>query len=190
MRYFYQTNGLNPLVLGLFAAATATTLALPQGAPVQEEGWLNLTVIHTNDVHSRVDPANDFGVSCTAQDIATGQCYGGTARHKTVIDRLRQGTKHSLLLDGGDEGTLFYTYYKGNVTAQVMNQLCYDVGTIGNHEWDNGPDVLGHYWPKLKFPIVCANIDFSKNPELGKLVKPYHIFEDLSIGVIGYITNE
>ena len=78
---------------------------------------------------------------------------------------------------------------QGNVTAKVMNELGYDVSTIGNHEWDNGPDNLGRYWPKLQFPIVCANIDFSKNPELGKLVKPYYIFEDLGVGVIGYITN-
>ena len=70
-----------------------------------------------------------------------------------------------------------------------MNELGYDLGTIGNHEWDDGPANLGRYWPKLQFPIVCANIDFSKNPELGKWVKPYHIFEDLGVAVIGYITN-
>ncbi|KAK5828649.1 5'-nucleotidase [Linnemannia elongata] len=176
---------------------TATAFVLPESARrdvapvVANDGWLNLTVIHTNDVHSRVDPANEFGVSCTDQDRASGHCYGGTARHKTVIERLRKANQHSLLLDGGDEfqGTLFYTYYKGNVTAQVMNELGYDLGTIGNHEWDNGPDNLGRYWPKLNFPIVCANIDFTKNPELGKLVKPYHIFEDLGVAVIGYITN-
>ncbi|KAG9320478.1 hypothetical protein KVV02_002335 [Mortierella alpina] len=167
-----------------------STLALPTSEKVvKNDDWLNLSVIHTNDVHSRVDPANDFGVGCTADDITTGHCYGGTARHKTVIEGLRKASKHSLLLDGGDEGTLFYTYYKGNVTAQVMNELGYDLGTIGNHEWDNGPETLRRYWPQLKFPIVCANIDFSKNPELGKLVKPYHIFEDIGVAVIGYITN-
>ncbi|KAF9107700.1 hypothetical protein BGX29_005217 [Mortierella sp. GBA35] len=180
-------------VLCLTAVVT-TAFALPRRdiAPVvSKDGWLNLTVIHTNDVHSRVDPANEVGVSCTKQDRLTGHCYGGTARHKTVIERLRKANQHSLLLDGGDEfqGTLFYTYYKGNVTAQVMNELGYDLGTIGNHEWDNGPDNLASYWPKLKFPIVCANVDFSNNPELGKLVKPYHIFEDLGVAVIGYITN-
>ncbi|KAF9133782.1 hypothetical protein BGW39_008959 [Mortierella sp. 14UC] len=167
-------------------ATTATASVLPQAARryvtpvVANEGWLNLTVIHTNDVHSRVDPANEVGVSCSDHDRATGHCYGGSARHKTVIERLRKANQHSLLLDGGDEG---------NVTAQVMNELGYDLGTIGNHEWDNGPDNLGRYWPKLKFPIVCANIDFTNNPELGKLVKPYHIFEDLGVAIIGYITN-
>ncbi|KAF8979722.1 hypothetical protein BGZ46_005125 [Entomortierella lignicola] len=163
-------------VLCLAIAATVTS-ALPT---TSNDGWLNLTVIHTNDVHSRVDPANEFGVSCTSQDIATGHCYGGTARHKTVIERLRNSNQHSLLLDGGDEG---------NVTAEVMNELGYDLGTIGNHEWDNGPENLGRYWPKLKFPIVCANVDLSKNPELEKWVKPYHIFDDIGVAVIGYITN-
>ncbi|KAF9278188.1 hypothetical protein BGZ68_008741 [Mortierella alpina] len=167
-----------------------STLALPTSDKVvKNDDWLSLSVIHTNDVHSRVDPANDFGVSCTDDDIETGHCYGGTARHKTVIEGLRKASKHSLLLDGGDEGTLFYTYYKGNVTAQVMNELGYDLATIGNHEWDNGPETLRRYWPQLKFPVVCANIDFTKNPELGKLVKPYHIFEDIGVAVIGYITN-
>ncbi|KAG0238225.1 hypothetical protein BGW42_006505 [Actinomortierella wolfii] len=158
---------------------------------VADDGWLNLTVIHTNDVHARVDPVNYQGVACSQADIASGRCYGGSARHKTIIDGLRQNAQHSLLLDGGDEfqGTLFYTYYKGSITADVLNTLGYDVVTIGNHEWDDGPDNLARYWPKLKMPVVCANIDFSKNPELGKLVKPYHIFEDLKLGVIGYITN-
>ena len=78
---------------------------------------------------------------------------------------------------------------QGNVTAEVMNELGYDLATIGNHEWDNGPENLGQYWPKLKFPIVCANVDLTKYPELDKWVKPYHIFEDLGIAVIGYITN-
>ncbi|KAF9898124.1 hypothetical protein BX616_004459, partial [Lobosporangium transversale] len=71
----------------------------------------------------------------------------------------------------------------------VMNELGYDLTTIGNHEWDNGPANLGRFWSKLKFPIVCANVDLSKNPELQKWVKPYHIFEDLGLAVIGYITN-
>ncbi|KAF9161225.1 hypothetical protein DFQ26_004764 [Actinomortierella ambigua] len=158
---------------------------------VDDDGWLNLTVIHTNDVHARLDPVNDQGVACSKADIASGHCYGGSARHKTIIDQLRNNAQHSLLLDGGDQfqGTLFYTYYRGNVTAEVVNDLGYDVVTIGNHEWDDGPANLGRYWPKLKMPVVCANIDFSKNPDLGKLVKPYHIFEDLKLGVIGYITN-
>ncbi|KAF9427434.1 hypothetical protein BGZ94_004922 [Podila epigama] len=168
-------------VLSALGLTASLVSALPQQFN-EKDGWLDLRVVHTNDIHSRYLPVNDVGVSCTEDDVAQGHCYGGSARHKTVIDRLRSASKHSLLLDGGDE-------FQGNVTAAVMNELGYDVSTIGNHEWDDGPDNLGRYWPKLKFPVVCANIDFSKNPELGQWVKPYHIFEDLGVGVIGYITN-
>ncbi|KAF9351366.1 hypothetical protein BGX34_000638 [Mortierella sp. NVP85] len=177
----------------LLAASIASTItsALPQ--PRWNDEWLNLTVIHTNDVHSRVDPANSVGVSCNSEDIAAGHCYGGTARHKTVIDGLRNANKHSLLLDGGDEvrfqGTLFYTYYRGTVTAEVLNELGYDLATIGNHEWDDGPENLGRYWARTKYPIICANVDLSKYPHLAKFVKPYHIFEDIGVAVIGYITG-
>ncbi|CAO3571360.1 unnamed protein product [Mortierella alpina] len=181
----------NPLHLApLLLASTAAVLSFSQ-AQTDNNGWLNLTVIHTNDVHARIDPSNTLGVSCTADDIAKGTCYGGAARHKTVIDQLRKGKQNSLLLDGGDEfqGTLYYTYYKGNVTAQVMNALGYDLTTIGNHEWDDGPGTVGKFWPQLKMPVVCANCDFSKEPELAKWVKPYHIFENLGVAVIGYITQ-
>ncbi|KAF9301183.1 hypothetical protein BGZ74_007023 [Mortierella antarctica] len=171
--------------IGKTVLSTLALAALTSALPLQfneQEGWLDLRVVHTNDVHSRYLPVNDFGVSCTEQDVAEGHCYGGSARHKTVIDRLRSASKHSLLLDGGDE-------FQGNVTASVMNELGYDLSTIGNHEWDDGPANLARYWPKVQFPIVCANVDFTKNPELGKWVKPYHIFEDLDVAVIGYITN-
>ncbi|KAG9293103.1 hypothetical protein G9A89_016465 [Geosiphon pyriformis] len=151
-----------------------------------------MTIIHTNDVHSRVDQINEAATDCTPEQFAKSQCYGGTARHKTVIDRLRRrGKFFSLLMDGGDEfqGTMFYTYYKGNVTSQVMNLLGYNITAIGNHEFDNGPDVLAEHFKRLNAYIVCANIDASKNPNLGQYIKPYHIFEEYGIAVIGYITK-
>ncbi|KAF9945506.1 hypothetical protein BGZ65_010655, partial [Modicella reniformis] len=172
-------------------ALVATAAVLSQAhAQADDNGLFNLNIIHTNDIHARVDPVNDVGSACTADDIAKGNCYGGTARHKTLIQQLRKGKKNSLLLDGGDEfqGTPFYTYFKGNVSAEVMNELGYNLTTVGNHEWDDGPTIVARYWEKLKMPIVCANIDLTKNPELAKLVKPYHIFTDLGIAIIGYIT--
>lgn len=84
-------------------ALAAAAAVLSQAHAQADNGWLNLTVIHTNDVHARVDPINDLGAACTAQDISGGRCYGGTARHKTLIQQLRKGKQHSLLLDGGDE---------------------------------------------------------------------------------------
>ncbi|KAF9349694.1 hypothetical protein BGX26_012050 [Mortierella sp. AD094] len=184
----HSTGRLARLARLIPLALVATTAVLQQTSAQTDNGWLNLTVIHTNDIHARLDPANSLGVACTATDIAQGNCYGGAARHKTLVQQLRKGKQNSLVLDGGDEGTLFYNYYKGNVTAEVMNEVGYDLSTIGNHEWDDGPSVAARYWAKLKMPVVCANIDLSKNPELTHLVKPYHIFENLGVAVIGYIT--
>ncbi|KAG0206581.1 hypothetical protein BGX28_002017 [Mortierella sp. GBA30] len=183
---FNNPTGLMPLLL----AATTAILSVSQAQTLSNDGWLNLTVIHTNDIHARVDPANLKGFNCNEDDIAKNECYGGAARHKTLIEKLRQGKQHSLLLDGGDEfqGTLWYNFYKGDVASKVMNELGYDLTTVGNHEWDNGAETLGKFWSELTMPIVCANCDFSKNPYLAKLSKPYHIFENLGIAVIGYIT--
>ncbi|RIB16001.1 Metallo-dependent phosphatase-like protein [Gigaspora rosea] len=142
-----------------------------------------LTIIHTNDVHSRYDQINEATTDCTPEQFEKKQCYGGTARHKTVIDRLRKENKNSLLLDGGDEfqGSLFFTYYN--------NLLEYNITAIGNHEFDEGPEPLIAHHSRLNMPIVCANINTTLNPLLGANIKPYHIFEEYNLGVIGYITE-
>ncbi|KAG0334251.1 hypothetical protein BG000_008488 [Podila horticola] len=185
MRIYYATS-LAPLLL----AATTGLLSLAQVQTTFSNGWFNLTVIHTNDIHARIDPANEERFNCSEEDIKKGQCYGGAARHKTLINRLRQGKQNTLLLDGGDEfqGTLWYNYYKGNVASQIMNELGYDLTTVGNHEWDDGIETLGEFWRQLKMPVVCANCDLSQEPHWSKLVKPYHVFEDLGVAIIGYIT--
>lgn len=97
MRIIHPAH-LAPLLL----AATTAILSVSQAQTSNNDGWLNLTVIHTNDIHARVDPANSQGFNCSEDDKKNGTCYGGAARHKTLIQELRKG-KTSLLLDGGDE---------------------------------------------------------------------------------------
>ncbi len=97
MRIKYPTH-LAPVLL----AVTTAVLSVSQAQTSHNDGWLNLTVIHTNDIHARVDPANYQGFNCNEDDKKNGTCYGGAARHKTLIQELRKG-KTSLLLDGGDE---------------------------------------------------------------------------------------
>lgn len=89
----------------LLASTIALLLSTSSNTHVQaqKDGTLDITIIHTNDIHSRVDPANDLGATCTAADISVGNCYGGFARHKTLIQKLRAAKKNSLLLDCGDE---------------------------------------------------------------------------------------
>ena len=77
-------------------------------------------------------------------------------------------------MDGGDQfqGTLFYTYYKGKLAAEMMNKLGYDGMTVGNHEFDDGPEVLRGFMDAVNFPVLMSNADVSGEPLLaGKLAK-------------------
>ncbi|CAI2172712.1 10956_t:CDS:2 [Funneliformis geosporum] len=185
------------LVLNIFLFTFLTTsfylLFSPTALspPIKEERFWNLTIIHTNDVHSRYDQINSAATDCTKIQFEAGKCYGGTARHKTLIDRLRSESKNSLLLDAGDQfqGTMFFTYYGGEVNSKVLNLLGYNVTAIGNHEFDKGPDVLAAHHSRLTMPIVCANINTTLNPTFRKNIKPYHIFKEYDLAVIGYITD-
>ncbi|KAJ9070872.1 hypothetical protein DSO57_1002932 [Entomophthora muscae] len=153
-------------------------------------GGYELTVLHTNDVHSHYDESNRFGTDCTPQQGEEKQCYGGLARFKTAIDVQRSLHNNTLLLDGGDQfqGTMFYSYYRGNVTAEAMEMLGYDVMTLGNHEFDHGPENVARALANLTFPIVSSNMDASAYPSLASVVKPYTLFPEHKLAVVGYIT--
>ena len=80
----------------------------------------------------------------------------------------------AVLFDGGDQfqGTLFYTYYKGKLAAEMMNKLGYDGMTVGNHEFDDGPEVLAGFMDAVEFPVLMSNADVSMEPALAdKLMK-------------------
>ena len=104
----------------------------------------SLTILHTNDFHSRVEPISKYDSGCSAEDNAEGKCFGGYARLVSAVAEARSRNPDALLVDGGDQfqGSLFYTYYKGKVAAEIMNNLAYDGMTVGNHEFDDGPQVL------------------------------------------------
>ena len=88
----------------------------------------NLTILHTNDVHARVEQTNKYGGSCNDKGAKANKCFGGVARRKTVLDEIRSKEQNVLLLDGGDQyqGTLWFNVYKGNEAKIFMNALGYD----------------------------------------------------------------
>jgi 5'-nucleotidase len=87
-----------------------------------------LTILHTNDVHSRFEETDIYGKMCFEKDRDAGRCYGGVARRATEIKRIRGEEKNVVLLDAGDvfTGTLWYRVYRGNATWKFMNELGYD----------------------------------------------------------------
>lgn len=143
-----------------------------------------LSFYHINDVHSHFDefyPSN--GNNCTNQSKG---CVGGYARLKTVLDQSRPTKANSLFLDAGDEfqGTLFYNFYKGEKTAQVLNQIGVDAMTLGNHEFDDGDDLLGEFLANLTFPIISANVK-SSHPVLNRTIQPYTVIDEYKVAIIG-----
>jgi 5'-nucleotidase/UDP-sugar diphosphatase len=150
---------------------SAAALSLTAGMAAAD---YSITILHTNDFHARFEPISKYDGPCGAEDNTEGKCFGGTARLVTAIAEARGRTNNSILVDGGDQfqGTLFYSYYKGKMAAEMMNKLGYDGMTVGNHEFDDGPEVLAGFMDAINFPILMSNADVSAEPLLaGKLAK-------------------
>ena len=141
-----------------------------------------LLILHTNDTHSCVRPLN----TNLADTMLAGR--GGFLRRAAMIDQMRKEDKDLLLLDSGDfsQGSPYYTMFKGDVETELMNIMGYDAATIGNHEFDFGLENMARIFRKAKFPIVCANYDFTGTVVEG-LVKPYVIIKrkGVRIGIFG-----
>ncbi|WP_438966534.1 bifunctional metallophosphatase/5'-nucleotidase [Flavobacterium sp.] len=139
-----------------------------------------LTVLHTNDVHSHIDPF--------PEDDPRNPNQGGASRRAVLIEKIRSEEANVLLLDAGDifQGTPYFNYYGGELEFKLMSMMQYDLATLGNHDFDNGIDGFYAQLPHAKFDFVSANYDF-KNTILDGIVKPYKIINKvgLKIGVFG-----
>jgi 5'-nucleotidase / UDP-sugar diphosphatase len=157
-----------------------TTCALALTASVAAADY-TLHIIHTNDLHSRIEPINAFDSTCGAQDNADGKCFGGVARVVTQINALREelAGQNVIVLDAGDQyqGSLMYTTYKGDVEAEFMNLIGYDVMAVGNHEFDDGDEGLRKLTDLVDFPVISGNIDVSSAPLLAGQVDNHVVLE-------------
>jgi len=149
----------------------------------------SLTILHTNDFHARFEPISKYDSGCSSEDNAEGKCFGGSARLVTAISDARARSNNAILVDGGDQfqGTLFYTYYKGKLAAEMMNKLGYDAMTVGNHEFDDGPEVLRGFMDAVNFPVVMSNADVSKEELLAGALQKSVVIEKNGekLGLIG-----
>jgi len=172
--------------LAFVGVATSLLVGVSAGSALADS---SLTILHTNDFHSRVEPISKYDSPCSAEDNAAGECFGGYARLVTAIAEARARNPDALLVDGGDQfqGSLFYTYYKGKVAAEIMNKLQYDGMTVGNHEFDDGPEVLRAFMDTINFPIVMSNADVSKEPALANKLMKSAVIEKAGekYGIIG-----
>ncbi len=181
--------------LALSAAAVIVALSATVSPALAD---YQLTILHFNDVHARFEPINKYNSDCSEEDNAAGECFGGMARLKTGIDQRREALngegKNVLTLDAGDQfqGSLFYTQYKGQFAAEIMNMVGIDAMAVGNHEFDDGPETLAAFVDEVDFPVLFANTDLAKEPLLKDKVQPYVIKEvgGEKIGIIGLLAED
>ncbi|PIK40016.1 putative 5'-nucleotidase-like [Apostichopus japonicus] len=155
------------------------------------EANFNLTILHTNDEHSRFD---EFGPSdfdkCTKEFQESGACYGGIARRVSAVKDIRKETGNVILLDAGDrfQGTAWYNYYRGSQTALFMNNMSYDAIAIGTHDFDVDVEGLANFLESLTFPALGCNVDATNESLLDNLI-PCSTVLNISgelVGIVGY----
>jgi 5'-nucleotidase len=139
-----------------------------------------LTVLHTNDVHSRLDPFPNDG--------SRNAGLGGVVARAALIKQIRTEADNVLLLDAGDifQGTPYFNIYKGEPEIKAMTLMEYDAATMGNHDFDAGIENFAKQLQHAGFPIVICNYDFSGTAMEGRSL-PYKVFQkgNLKVGITG-----
>ncbi len=158
----------------------------------------SLTVLHVNDLHSRILPIDKHNNPCSVEDLLLRKCYGGYARlGKALKDRraaLSLEGQDTILLHAGDdfEGSIFYAQYRGLASVQLLNKIGFDAMALGNHEFDGGPGSLRRFLSKSQFPVLSANTNVDDKSVLAGRIRS-HVVMDKSgqrIAIIGAITEE
>jgi len=162
------------------------------GAAMLVPGWMSATtllkeeisrliILHTNDVHSRVEPF--------PMDGSRNAGLGGAAPRATLIEQIRKENEHVLLLDSGDifQGTPYFNFFLGEVDIKLMTQMGYEACTMGNHDFDAG---LENFEKQMRehgnFPLVISNYDFS-DTVMHNRYKSRHIIQkgNIKVGLTG-----
>ena len=139
-----------------------------------------LTILHTNDQHSRIEPFDS--------SYSRNPNQGGFARRAALVQKIREEEKNVLLLDSGDtfQGTPYFNFFGGELEFKLMSMMGYDASTMGNHDFDNGLEGFKKVQPNAKFPFICSNYDF-KNTILNGQTLPYKVFNKngIKVGIFG-----
>lgn len=170
-REFIHKTALTSVMVGL---PTLTLMSFTS------EKTKHITILHTNDTHSHIDPI----------DISDPRNpnKGGVARRATLVEQIRKENPNTLLLDAGDifQGTPYFNYYGGELELKLMSMMKYDASTLGNHEFDNGLEGFLAPLPNANFDFINSNYDFS-NTILDGYIKKHKIIhiDGIKVGIFG-----
>lgn len=162
---------------------------------LRKDEEFTIRIVHTNDMHARFEETSQLSTACTPQDAAVGKCYGGFARIATLVRQAKSESPSTIFLNAGDtyQGTAWYNMYKWEGVAWFMNLLQPDAISLGNHEFDDGVKGLIPFIQNASYPILTANLDLSKQPNLAATNLKNSTILEVSgnkIGIIGYLTPE
>ena len=160
------------------SVASLSVLGLNSCNKITEE--TTVTILHTNDVHSQIDPFPNN------HNRFPGK--GGFARIAGLIKNIKDNNPNTLIFDAGDifQGTPYFNFYHGALELRLMKKMGYNASTIGNHEFDAGLSRLRENIIDSNFEFICSNYDFT-NTELDGITNDYNIYErsGIKIGVFG-----
>ena len=180
-------------MLARILCSTAILAAMGTAA-VADETTIHL--LHFNDFHSRVQPISRFDSTCSVEDDAAGECFGGAARLETAIEQIRaeEGEENVAVVAAGDlfQGSLMYTTFKGDVEAEMMNAIGLDLLALGNHEFDDGPENLARFMDLVEFPVIGGNLDLSQSDLLRDLIGNSYVQEinGVQVGFVSAVTPD
>ncbi|MFB0904477.1 MAG: metallophosphatase [Nonlabens sp.] len=147
-------------------------------APELEPGTKKISILHTNDTHSHIEPISG----------GRNNGRGGVARRAALVNKVRKENPNTLLLDCGDifQGTPYFNFYGGELEIKLMSMMGYDAATIGNHDFDNSIEGLYKQLPNASFDFVISNYDFSNTLMDGHIKSRKVIVKDgIRIGLFG-----
>lgn len=183
-----------------WAALAALSLGLSACGGADGYKAIELNIAHLNDHHSQLDPIT--AQTLKLDGVETQVELGGFARQTQVFKSLA-GTPNLLKLHAGDAitGTLYYTFFKGEADAKLMNSICFDAFTPGNHEFDDGDEALKTLLDQLADPLNGGNCGMSTvsaniRPKAGTALapaggktylKPYLVkqIDGVDVGIVG-----
>lgn len=160
------------------ATGSLALASLPALAGGKKEN--KITILHTNDTHSHIDPF--------PEDHKRHPNQGGVNRRYALVEQIRKKEEHVLLLDAGDifQGTPYFNMYGGELELKAMSAMKYDAATIGNHDFDAGIEGLNKVLPHADFPFLNVNYGF-ENTVLKDKTRYFKVFQkgELKVGVFG-----
>ena len=145
-----------------------------------DNGLRKITILHTNDVHSHIDPF--------PKNDPLNPSGGGVIARANLINLIKKDNPHTLVLDAGDvfQGTPYFNFFGGELELKLMSKMGYNASTLGNHEFDNGMEKLSKVLTHANFSFLNSNYTL-KNTPLENKIKSHEIFNinGIKIGVFG-----